>query len=116
MSRPWKVGGFQGNGVHDAAESLGRWDQEPVVRSNEERPSLASEGKGVPLGTDSRVYDRQVYCVLRHVPRGVFQNLRPRLHGEAGHFVRQVYNPGFQRNAEHRPFTQPDEIVVEPEV
>ena len=111
-----EVGGCQGNGVHDAAEGIGRWDQEPVVRSNEERPSLASEGKGVPLGTDSRVYDRQVYCVLRHVPRGVFQNLRPRLHGEAGHFVRQVYNPGFQRNAEHRPFTQPDEIIVEPEV
>src|SRR5918993_2801676 len=94
-ARDWpevEVGVCQGDGVRDAAQGLDRWDQEPVVRANEEGPSLASESKGVPRGTDAGVYDSQIDRVLGHVVRGVFQDLRPCLHGETGHFVRQVYH------------------------
>src|SRR3712207_3039820 len=94
-ARDWlevEVGVCQGDSVRNTAQCLDRWDQEPVVWANEEGPPLASESKGAPRGTDAGVYDSQIDRVLGHVARGVFQNLRPRLHGEAGHFVRQVYH------------------------
>src|SRR5215207_7840899 len=97
----------------NTTQGLGRGEEESVVRAYEVSPALYLGGKRSPFGFISRVYHSQVHSVLRHIPRGVLEELRSPDHVEGGHSMRYVDYGSLGCDARDHTFARPHQLVGE---
>jgi hypothetical protein len=97
----------------DATKGFGRGEEETVVRAYEVSPALHLGGKRSPLGFIPRIYHGQVHSVLRHIPRGVLEQLRSPDHVEGGDSVCYVDYGSLGCDARHHAFARAHQLVGE---
>src|SRR5829696_5864678 len=97
----------------DATKGFGRGEEETVVRAYEVSPTLHLGGKRSPLGFIPRIYHGQVHSVLRHIPRGVLEQLRSPDHVEGGDSVCYVDYGSLGCDARHHAFARAHQLVGE---
>ncbi len=90
-----------------------RGEEESVVRAYEVNPALYLDDKRSPFGFISRVYHSQVHSVLRHISRGLLEDLRSPDHVEGGDSVSYVDYGSLRCDARHHTFARPHEFVGE---
>src|SRR5215212_3466278 len=97
----------------NAAQNVGRGQEDPIVRTDQEGAAANLGGERPPLGLVPRVYDRQVDAVFGHIPGGVPQRLRALDDVKLGDGVGHVYYGSSRRDALHHATTGPLQDVGE---
>ncbi len=95
--------------------ALGRRQQEPVVRSDEEASRRVREGDRAPYPAHARVDDRQVHA-RGHVRERAREDVGALQHLRCRDAVRDVDDASVRRDLGDNPVAGPDEVVPETEV